>query len=264
MTKKAFEVPNPRTYGLSSTQKKISFYERLLEIQKTVHDVHEQASNSAHDVAFSLAKSAYILVQLHLKKFPDLRDLSNQLIELIQRESDDNYKEFELDLIKTLAQIAGALHGNIKINLSDQLMKITNNLETFCTGNEQFSENNWNTAYTEFVESEVGKLNDRVRESAIEKYDQIAEQIDYQLELIEIFISGVNVPALLPAQLHEAGQGLQTFLVEQLKRYLSTQNLQLQSVPGREHQLRSLINELMPMQLDTPLEQLEYFFRSTA
>ena len=103
-----------------------------------------------------------------------------------------------------------------------------------------------------------------MRESAIEKYDQITEQIDYQLELIEIFISGINVPALLPAQLHESGKGLQTFLVEQLKKYLNTQNLQLQSVPGREHQLRSLINELMPMQLDTPLEQLEYFFRSTA
>ena len=264
LTKKAFEVPNPRTYGLDSTKRKISFYGRLLEIQKTVHDVHDQASNSAHDVAFSLAKSAYILAQLHLKDFPDLRDLSNQLIELMQRESDDNYKEFELDLIKTLAQIAGVLHGNIKINLSDQLMKITNKLETFCIGNEQFSENSWNTAYTEFVEREVGELNDKVRESAIEKYDQIAEQIDYQLELIEIFISGINVPALLPTQLHESGQGLQTFLVEQLKRYLNTQNLQLQSVPGREHQLRSLINELMPMQLDTPLEQLEYFFRSTA
>ncbi len=264
LTKKAFEVPNPRTYTLDSTKEKISFYERLLEIQKTVHDAHEQASNSAHDVAFSLAKSAYILAQLHLKEFPDLRDFSNQLIELMQRESEDNYKEFELDLIKTLAQIAGALHGSIKINLSDRLMKITNKLEKFCTDNKQFSESNWNTAYTEFVKREVGELNDAVRKSAIKKYDQIAEQIDYQLELIEIFISGINVPALLPAQLHESGQGLQTFLVEQLKRYLSTQNLQLQSVPGREHQLRSLITELMPMQLDTPLEQLEYFFRSTA
>jgi hypothetical protein len=82
--------------------------------------------------------------------------------------------------------------------------------------------------------------------------------------LIEIFITGISVPALLPAQLHESGKGLQTFLVEQLKKYLTTQNLQLQSVPGREHQLRSLISELMPMQLETPLEQLEYFFRSTA
>ena len=264
LTKKAFEVPNPRTYTLDRTKEQISFYERLLEIQKTVHDVQEQASNSAHDVAFSLAKSAYILVQLHLKEFPDLRDISNQLIELMQRESDDNYKEFELDLIKTLAQLATTLHENIKIALSDRLMKITNKLEKLCTANEQFNENNWNTAYTEFVQREVAAFNDKVRESAIEKYDQITEQIDYQLELIEIFISGINVPALLPAQLHESGKGLQTFLVEQLKKYLNTQNLQLQSVPGREHQLRSLINELMPMQLDTPLEQLEYFFRSTA
>ena len=264
LTKKAFEVPNSRTYTLDSTKGKISFYERLLEIQKTVHDVQEQASNSAHDVAFSLAKSAYILAQLHLKEFPDLHNISNQLIELMQRESDDNYKEFELEFIKTLLQLATTLHESIKITLSDQLMKITNKLETLCTANEQFNENSWNTAYTKFVHSEVTAFNDKVRESAIEKYNQIAEQIDYQLELIEIFISGINVPALLPAQLHESGKGLQTFLVEQLKKYLNTQNLQLQSVPGREHQLRSLINELMPMQLDTPLEQLEYFFRSTA
>ena len=264
LTKKAFEVPNPRTYTLDSAKGKISFYERLLEIQKTVHDIQEQASNSAHDVAFSLAKSAYILVQLNLKEFPDLRDISDRLIELMQRESDDNYKEFELEFIKTLAQLGPTLHENVKINLSDQLMKITDKLEKLCTANEQFNEDNWNTAYTEFVHSEVAAFNDKVRESAIEKYDQIAEQIDYQLELIEIFISGINVPALLPAQLHESGKGLQTFLVEQLKNYLNTQNLQLQSVPGREHQLRSLINELMPMQLDTPLEQLEYFFRSTA
>ena len=264
LTKKAFEVPNPRTYTLDRTKEQISFYERLLEIQKTVHDVQEQASNSAHDVAFSLAKSAYILVQLHLKEFPDLHDISNQLIELMQRESDDNYKEFELGFIKTLAQLAPTLHTSIKITLSDQLVKITNKLEKFCTDNEQFDENSWNTAYTEFVHREVAAFNDKVRESAIEKYSQIAEQIDYQLELIEIFISGINVPALLPAQLHESGKGLQTFLVEQLKKYLNTQNLQLQSVPGREHQLRSLINELMPTQLDTPLDQLEYFFRSTA
>lgn len=264
LTKKAFEVPNPRTYSVDSTKEQISFYERLLEIQNTVRGAQEQVSNSAHDVAFGLAKSAYILAQLHLKEFPDLGNLSNQLIELMQRESDDNYKEFELELIKILAQIAATLHGTIKINLSDQLMKITSKLQTFCTDNEQFSENSWNSAYTEFVNREAGDFNDKVRESAIEKYDQIAEQIDCQLELIEIFISGVNVPALLPAQLHESGRGLQTFLVEQLKKYLNTQNLQLQSVPGREHQLRSLITELMPMQLDTPLEQLEYFFRSTA
>ena len=264
LTKKAFEVPNPRTYTLDRTQEQISFYERLLEIQKTVHDVQEQASNSAHDVAFSLAKSTYILVQLHLKEFPNLHDISNQLIELMQRESDDNYKEFELEFIKTLAQLATTLHAGIKITLSDQLVKITNKLAKFCTDNEQFNENNWNTAYTEFAHREVAAFNDKIRESAIEKYDQIAEQIDYQLELIEIFISGINVPALLPVQLHESGKGLQTFLVEQLKKYLNTQNLQLQSVPGREHQLRSLINELMPMQLDTPLDQLEYFFRSTA
>ena len=264
LTKKVFEVPNPRTYTLDKTKEQISYYERLLEIQKTIHEVQAQASNSAHDVAFSLAKSAYILVQLHLKELPDLRDISHQLVELMQRESDDNYKEFEIEFIKMLAQLAARLHESIRITLSDQLMKITDKLEKLCTTNEQFNENKWNTAYTEFVHSEVRAFNDKVRESALEKYDQIAEQIDYQLELIEIFISGINVPALLPAQLHESGQGLQTFLVEQLKKYLNTQNLQLQSVPGREHQLRSLINELMPMQLDTPLEQLEYFFRSTA
>ncbi len=264
LTKKVFEVPNPRTYTLDKKKGQINFYERLLEIQKAVHDIQEQTSDSAHDVAFSLAKSAYILAQLHLKEFPDLRDISNQLIELMQRESDENYKKFEIEFIQTLVQLAMTLHKDTKITLSNQLMKITNKLEQFCTANEQFSENSWNTAYTEFVHREVASFNNKVRESAIEKYEQIAEQIDYQLELIEIFISGVNVPALLPAQLHESGKGLQTFLVEQLKKYLNTQDLQLQSVPGHEHQLRSLINELMPMQLDTPLEQLEYFFRSTA
>ena len=264
LTQKAFEVPNPRTYTLDKTEEQMSFYERLLEIQKTVHDIQEQASDSALDVAFSLAKSAYILAQLHLKEFPDLRPISNQLIELMQRESDENYKEFELGFIRTLVQLTTTLHGDTKVTLSDRLMKITKRLEKFCTASEQFNENNWNTAYTEFVHRGVAEFNDKVRESAIEKYEQIAEQIDYQLELIEIFISGINVPALLPAQLHESGKGLQTFLVEQLKKYLDTQNLQLQSVPGRENQLRSLITELMPMQLDTPLEQLEYFFRSTA
>ncbi len=264
LTKKAFEVPNPRTYTLDSAAEQKSFYEQLLEIQKTVHDIQEQASNSVLDVAFSLAKSAYILAQLHLKEFPELRHISNQLIELMQRESDDNYKEFELEFINTLAQIATTVHESTKITLSNQLMTIANKLEKFCAANEQFKENSWNSAYTEFVHRDVADFNAKVRKSAIEKYDQIAEQIDYQLELIEIFISGISVPALLPAQLHESGRGLQTFLVEELKKYLNTQNLQLQSVPGREHQLRSLINELMPMQLDTPLEQLEYFFRSTA
>ena len=264
LTQKAFEVPNPRTYTLDKTEKQISFYERLLEIQKTVHDIQEQANDSALDVAFSLAKSAYILAQLHLKEFPDLRHLSNQLIELMQRESDENYKGFELEFIQTLVQLATTLRKDTKIALSDRLMKITKRLEKFCTDNEQFNENSWNTTYTEFVHRGVAEFNNKVRESAIEKYEQIAKQIDYQLELIEIFISGINVPALLPAQLHESGKGLQTFLVEQLKKYLNTQDLQLQSIPGREHQLRSLITELMPMQLDTPLEQLEYFFRSTA
>ncbi len=264
LTQKVFEVPNPRTYTLDKTEDQISFYEWLLDVQKTVHDIQEQANDSALDVAFSLAKSAYILAQLHLKEFPDLRPVSDQLIELMQRESDENYKEFELGFIRTLVQLTTTLHGDTKITLSNQLMKITKRLEEFCTASDQFNDNNWNTAYTEFVDREVAKFNDKVRESAMEKYEQIAEQIDYQLELIEIFISGINVPALLPAQLHESGKGLQTFLVEQLKKYLDTQNLQLQSVPGRENQLRSLITELMPMQLDTPLEQLEYFFRSTA
>ena len=264
LTKKAFEVPNPRTYTLDRTAEQKSFYEQLLGIQKTVHDIQEQASNSTLDVAFSLAKSAYILAQLHLKEFPNLRHISNQLIELMQRESDDNYKEFEIEFIKTLAQITTTLHESTKITLSDQLTTITDRLEKFCTANEQFKENGWNPAYTEFVHSSIAEFNDKVREAAIETYKQIAEQIDYQLELIEIFITGISVPSLLPAQLHESGKGLQTFLVEQLKKYLNTQNLQLQSVPGREHQLRSLISELMPMQLDTPLEQLEYFFRSTA
>ena len=264
LTQKAFEVPNSRTYTLDQTEGQMSFYERLLEVQKVVHHIQEQANDSAFDVAFGLAKSAYVLVQLHLKQFPDLRQTSNQLIELMQGESDENYKEFELEFVRTLALLTTALHGDINMALSDRLMKIATKLEEFCTADEQFNENNWNAAYTEFVHRDIAGLNNQVRESAIEKYNQIAEQIDDQVELIETFISGISVSALLPAQLHESGKGLQTFLVEQLKKYLNTQNLQLQSVPGRENQLRSLINELMPMQLDTPLERLEYFFRSTA
>lgn len=264
LTKKAFEAPNPRTYTVDKTEAQISFYERLLEIQKTVDTIREQANNAALDVAFSLAKSAYILSQLHLKEFSNLREVSNQLIELMQRESDENYKEFALDFIKTLVQLATSIHKTNKTALSDRLMKIMNRLKTFCADNEQFTENNWNPAYTKFVHHEVAEFNASVHKSVIEKYERVAEQIDYQLELIEIFISGINVPALLPTQLHESGKGLQTFLVEELKKYLNTQNLQLQSVPGHEHQLRSLINELMPMQLDTSLQRLEYFFRSAA
>ena len=264
LTKKAFEVPNPRTYTVDKTKAQMSFYEQLLEIQKTVETIREQANNAALDVAFSLAKSAYILSQLHLKEFPNLREVSNQLIELMQRESDENYKEFVLDFIKTLAQLATNIHKANKTALSDRLIKIMDQLKKFCANNNQFTENNWSPAYTKFVDHDVAEFNASVHKSVIEKYEQVAEQIDYQLELIEIFISGINVPALLPTQLHESGKGLQTFLVEELKKYLNTQNLQLQSVPGHEHQLRSLINELMPMQLDTSLQQLEYFFHSAA
>ncbi|MEE3193982.1 MAG: hypothetical protein VX289_05610, partial [Candidatus Poribacteria bacterium] len=93
---------------------------------------------------------------------------------------------------------------------------------------------------------------------------EISKQIDAQFQLVDIFISGVNVPALLPSQLHESGDGLQTFLVQELQKYLNSQNLQLHTVPGREQQLRSLLNELMPQKLQGQFEQLEHFFVSTA
>ena len=122
----------------------------------------------------------------------------------------------------------------------------------------------WHPDYIDFVRDDISDLNKRVRETALKEYNRIAEQIDDQLQLIETFISGISVPALLPSQLNESGTGLQTFLVQQLQQYLSIQNLQLHTVPGRENQLRSLVNELMPTRLETPLEQLEYFFITNA
>lgn len=263
LTKKAFEVPNSRTYMHDKTDEQVSFYERLLEIQKTVHHIQEQINLSAYDVASSLAKSAYILAQLHLKQFPELRHISNQLTGLMQTEPTRDYENLEIEFVETLALLTTDLHRIISAAISDQLMQIAGRLKEISTGNRQYTEDNWDAAYTEFIHRDVTTLNNRVREGAIKRYEQIAQQLDYQFQLIETFISGVSVPALLPAQLHESGKGLQTYLVEQLKKYLDAQNLQLQSVPGREKQLRSLIHELMPSQMETPLEQLEYFFMST-
>ena len=122
----------------------------------------------------------------------------------------------------------------------------------------------WTPRYTDFVNQEVAVFNQRIRQVAFERYDEISKQIDARFQLVDIFISGVSVPALLPSQLHESGDGLQTFLVQELQKYLNSQNLQLHTVPGREQQLRSLLNELMPQKLQGRFEQLEYFFVSTA
>ena len=122
----------------------------------------------------------------------------------------------------------------------------------------------WTPRYADFVQQEVSEFNQRIQQVAFERYNEISKQIDTQFQLVDIFISGVNVPALLPSQLHESGDGLQTFLVQELQTYLNSQNLQLHTVPGREQQLRSLLNELMPQKLQGRFEQLEHFFVSTA
>ena len=96
---------------------------------------------------------------------------------------------------------------------------------------------------------------------AIDRQKQLERDLDDLNELVDTFVSGLSVPALLPSQLHESGNGIQTYLVQELQSYLNTQNLQLHTVPGQEQQLQSLLNELLPKRLDTPLEQVEYFFR---
>jgi hypothetical protein len=141
-------------------------------------------------------------------------------------------------------------------------MKIAGDLKGICANNGQYIDNEWNEDYVQLVRRDVADFNKQVRENATQKFNQIAQQLDEYIQLIETFISGICVPALLPSQLHESGNGLQTFLIQQLQQYLNMQNLQLHTVPGGEKQLRSLVNELMPAQLETPFEQLEYFFMS--
>ena len=263
LTRKAFEVPNTGTYH-DKAEGQASYYEHLLEVQKVIGDIKNEMRYSVYDVAMTLAKSAFLVAQLHLKESPDLHPISKQLTELMQTEPTGDYRVFELEFVERFAHLTADIHGIINVSESDQLMKLTGQLEGICANNGQYDESEWDGGYVEFIRGSVADFNSEIREMAIEKYNQIAQQIDGQFQLIETFISGISVPALLPAQLHESGDGLQTFLIQQLQKYLNTQNLQLHTVPGREKQLRSLVSELMPARLETPLEQLEYFFMSNA
>ena len=261
LTKRVFEIPNTGAYSAIQGEQE-SFYEHLLKIQKEVHDIQSQISYSSYDVALSLAKSSYILVLLHLQQSGGLNEISNQLVELMKNEPTDDIRAFELEFIGTLAQIAAEIDKTIKNSTSNRLMKITGELKGICTNNRLYIENEWNEEYVQLVRRDIADFNKHVHENANQKHNQIVQQLDEYIQLIETFISGICVPALLPSQLHESGNGLQTFLIQQLQHYLNMQNLQLHTVPGAEKQLRSLVNELMPAQLETPIEQLEYFFMS--
>ena len=181
-------------------------------------------------------------------------------MELMQTTPEQNYADFEREFVSTLAHLAADIHEIRSVKLTNRLMKTTNQLEQICAKNEQYTENEWRTDYLKFIRRHVPEFKEQVYQVALKQYNQIVQQIDYQFQLIDTFISGVSVPALLPAQLHESGTGLQTFLVQQLQKYLSMQNLQLHTVPGRESQLQSLVGELVPVRSGVVLEQLKYFF----
>ncbi len=260
LTRKAFETPNPRTYGQDKGEGQLSYYERLLELQQDIQQIENQMNYTGYAVALSLAKSAYLLALLNAKQVPKLHDVSNQLMELMQATPEQNYADFEREFVSTLAQLATDIHEIRSVKLTNRLMKTTNQLEQICAKNEQYTENEWRADYLKFIRRHVPEFKEEVHQVALKQYNQIVQHIDYQFQLIDTFISGVSVPALLPAQLHESGVGLQTFLVQQLQKYLSMQNLQLHTVPGRESQLQSLVGELVPVRSGVVLEQLKYFF----
>ena len=262
LTRKAFEAPNPRTYGQNKGDGQLSYYKRLLELQQEIQQIKDQMNYTGHIVALGLAKSAYLLALLYAKQLPKLHDVSNKLKELMQTTPEQNYVNFEREFVSALAQLTADIHGIRSVKLTKWLMKITNQLEQLCAKKEQYIENEWKVDYLKFIRRHVPEFKEEVHQVALKQYNQIVQQIDYQFQLIDTFISGVSVPALLPAQLHESGTGLQTFLVQQLQKYLSIQNLQLHTVPGRESQLQSLVGELVPVRSEVALEQLRYFFMS--
>ena len=264
LTAKAFECPNSQTYTQDKANGEPSYYEHLLAVQKDVNNIQNQLNYAIYDVALGLTESTYILTELHLKQFPDLRDISDQLMELMEAKPQNNYADFERQFVETLVYLTTSIHNIINTSSSDSLMKTTLRLADISGTSGQYIDDAWEPDYIDFVRNGISDLNKRVRETALKEYNRIAVQLDAQLQLIETFISGISVPALLPSQLNESGTGLQTFLVQQLQQYLSIENLQLHTVPGRENQLRSLVNELMPTRLETPLEQLEYFFITNA
>jgi len=265
LTQQAFELPNPRSYNVQVEEDQLSYYDKLIEIRENVGTIRNQMRWSIYDVVSSLLESSYILLQHFLKDMPDLESVSTHLLDLIKR-ADLNAatQEFELELIESITLLSSEIHSMVNNELSGRLQKIAVEMEEIVADDQCYISEEWTPRYADFVNQEVAGFNQRVQQVAFERYDEISKQIDAQFQLVDIFISGVNVPALLPSQLHESGDGLQTFLVQELQKYLNSQNLQLHTVPGREQQLRSLLNELMPQKLQGQFEQLEYFFVSTA
>lgn len=283
LTQKAFELPNDGQYELVADAEHRSYYDHLLDVQQIIGDIQSQMLRSVSDVSLSLTKSAFLIVQLNLHDFPTLEPMSVRLLELMaqiistQQQTTVNSVEsvstelaqpndFELEIIDQLVQLTVEIQqilGTQNQSGEDarQLQTLVGELEQICLHNQLFSSTDWHKEYIVFADQRVAAFNDQIFDTAIDRRNQIQEELENLTELVDTFISGVSVPALLPAQLHESGNGLQTYLVQELQGYLNSQNLQLHTVPGREQQLQSLLHELLPKHLDTPLEQIEYFFR---
>ncbi len=282
LTERAFETPNKRQYELSASSENRSYYDRLLDVQQIIEDIKKQMQRSVSDVSLSLTKSAFLIVELSLQDFPSLAATSKKLLELMahimlsQQQSTGAIKEtadtdliesgsFELEIVDQLVRITAEIQQTLENQAPNdnirQLQALVTELEQMCLSDKIFVTNDWQSDYIIFVDQNVVNFNDRIFQMAIDRQEQLKEDLNNLTELVDVFVSGVSVPALLPAQLHESGNGVQTYLVQELQSYLNSQNLQLHTVPGREQQLQSLLNELLPKRLDTPLEQVEYFFR---
>lgn len=260
LLKTPFELNN-RNYDRDFVEDESSYYDKLLEVNKTVKMIEEQMKYAIYDVTKDLASSGYMLTRLQDIKSEAFEQLSNNLLELVERQPSDDFMTFEGDFVQELALIASEIHDILNSTLSERLTIACANLASFQTSAEIYSEQEWSGEYIDFVNNEVASFKEEIEDIAIKKQEKVREKISYQYKLIDIFISGVSYPAFLPSVLHEEGEGLQTHLIQSLQKYLAGQNLQLQTVPGREKQLRPLINELMPLRLDKPLKKLEYYFR---
>ena len=203
------------------------------------------------------------MTQIEKISASELEKLSNKLLELIEIQPSDDFVTFESNYVQELAVISSSIHEIMNTSLSEKLTVTSANLASFYSSDEIFSAQEWPDAYKDFVNNEVAEFKNEVREIADKKYAEISEEISYQNQLIDIFVTAVSYPALLPSTLHQQEKGLQTYLVQYLQEYLSEQNLRLYTVPGREKQLTPLINELMPVRLDSSLKALEYYFKLT-
>lgn len=262
LLKKPFELSNDRTYERNIEEGEISYYEKLLQVNKAINDILEREMNyAAYHVSKNLAKSGYMMIQMANAKSEEVDRLSEQLLEMVEMHPSEDYASFEENFIQKLANISSDIHEIMDTEMSEKLTVVCANLASFRSSNEIFSEQEWTESYKGFIESEVVEFNEEISSIANERYMKVTQKVSYQHELVDIFVSGISYPALLPATLHEKGEGLQTYLVQSLQEYLATQDLQLHTVPGREKQLRPLINELVPVRLDKPLKKLEYYFK---